>query len=202
MRPVLGVHWKDWCLGWNSNTLPTSCEMLTHWKRLWLREGLGAGGEGDDRGWDGWMTSPSRCTWVWVNSRSWWWTGRPGMLGFMGSQRVGPDWATELNWTVLIKKTLYLSTLPPSYFFSKNNCVSKQNTVFFNFASFLFLFQNKLNCNSLFVAIVISHVTVLHKAESLLYIWELSGEISLESKRNSYPPPVWCLLIFWVGDDR
>ena len=51
------------------------------------------------RGWDGWMTSPTWCTWVWVNSGSWWWTGRPGVLRFMGSQRVGHDWATELNWT-------------------------------------------------------------------------------------------------------
>ena len=60
---------------------------------------LRAEGEGDDRGWDGWMASPTRWTWVWVNSRSWWWTGRPGVLQFMGSQRVGHDWATELNWT-------------------------------------------------------------------------------------------------------
>ena len=59
---------------------------------------LGAGGEGDDRGWDGWMASSSRWTWVSVNSRSWWWTGRPGVLWFIGSQRVGHDWATELNW--------------------------------------------------------------------------------------------------------
>ena len=65
---------------------------------LSLLEGLGAG-EGDNRGWDGWMVSPTRWTWVWVNSGSWWWTGRPGMLQFMGSQRVGHDWATELNWT-------------------------------------------------------------------------------------------------------
>ena len=57
------------------------------------------GGGGDDRGWDGWMASLARWTWVWVNSRSWWWTGRPGVLRFMGSQRVGHDWATELNWT-------------------------------------------------------------------------------------------------------
>jgi len=61
--------------------------------------GLGAGGEGDDRGWDGWMASLTRYTWVWVNSGSWWWTGRPGVLRFMGSQRVGHNWATELNWT-------------------------------------------------------------------------------------------------------
>ena len=61
--------------------------------------GMGAVGEGDDRGWDGWMASPTRWTWVWVNSRSWWWTGRPGVLQFMGSRRVGHDWVTELNST-------------------------------------------------------------------------------------------------------
>ena len=74
---------------------------LTHWKRPWCWEGLGAGGEGDDRGWDGWMALSTRWTWVWVNSGSWWWTGRPGVLRFMGSQRVGHNWATELNWTEL-----------------------------------------------------------------------------------------------------
>ena len=84
-------------LSWNSSTLATSCEELTHWKRLWCWEGLGAGGEGDNRGWDGWMASLTRWTWVWVNSGSWWWTERPGMLG---SQRVEHDWVTELNWTL------------------------------------------------------------------------------------------------------
>ena len=64
-------------------------------------EGLGARGEGDDRGWDGWMASLTRWTWVWVNSESWWWTGRPGMLRFMGSQRVGHYWATDLIWSDL-----------------------------------------------------------------------------------------------------
>ena len=82
--------------------LATWCRELTHWKRSWCWEGLGAGGEGDDRGWDGWMASPIRWTWVWINSGSWWWTGRPGMLWFMGSQRVRHDWATELNWTDLV----------------------------------------------------------------------------------------------------
>ena len=78
--------------------LTNSCEDLTHWKRLWCWEGLGAGGEGDARRWDGWMASPTRWTWVCVNW-SWWWTGRPGMLQFLGTQRVRHDWATELNWT-------------------------------------------------------------------------------------------------------
>ena len=95
---VTGVHWKDWCWSWNSNSLATSCEELTHWKRPWCWEGLGAGEEGGDRGWDGWMVSLTRWTWVCVNSRSCWWTGRPGVLWFMGLQRVRHDWATELNW--------------------------------------------------------------------------------------------------------
>ena len=69
------LSWKDWC-----------------WERL------RAGGEGDNRRWDGWMASPTQWTWVWVDSRSWWRTGRPGMLLFMGSQRVGHDWEAELNW--------------------------------------------------------------------------------------------------------
>ena len=58
-----------------------------------------ARGEGEDRGWDGWMASLTRWTWVWVNSGNWWWTGKPGMLRFMGLQRVRHDWVTELNWT-------------------------------------------------------------------------------------------------------
>ena len=97
-RSTLGVLWREWCWSWNSSTLATSCEELTHWKRLWCWEGLRARGEGDDRGWDGWMASPTGWTSVWVNSGSWWWTGRPGVVRFIGSQRVGHDWATELNW--------------------------------------------------------------------------------------------------------
>ena len=59
------------------------------------------GGEGDDRGWDGWMASPTRWTWVWASFGSWWWTGKPGVLQSMGSQRVRQDWATQLNWRSL-----------------------------------------------------------------------------------------------------
>ena len=83
---------------WNSNTLATWCEELTHWKRPWCWEKLKARGEGDDRGWDCWMASPIRWTWVWASSRRWWWTGKPGVLQSMGN-RVGHDWVTELNWT-------------------------------------------------------------------------------------------------------
>ena len=106
-------------LGKYLNGITSSCEELTHWKRLWCWEGLGAGGEGDDRGWDGWMASLTRWMWVWVNSGSWWWTGRPGVLQFMGSQRVRHDLATELNWTdgafkssdiFLEKKVIYVQS--------------------------------------------------------------------------------------------
>ena len=68
---VLRVHWKEWYWSWNSNTLATWCEELTHWKRPWCWERLRAGREGDDKGWDGWMESPTQWTWAWVNSR-WW----------------------------------------------------------------------------------------------------------------------------------
>ena len=87
--------WKDWC--WNSNTLATWCEELTHWKRPWCWERLKVG-EGDCWGWDGFMASLTRWTWVWASSRSWWWTGKPGMLQSMGSQRVRYNWVTEMNW--------------------------------------------------------------------------------------------------------
>ena len=86
LKPVLWPpHAKSWLIGKDSDA-----------GRDW-----GAEEEGDDRGWDGWMASPTRWTWVWVNSGSLWWTGRPGMLAFMGSQRVGHDWETELNWNEL-----------------------------------------------------------------------------------------------------
>ena len=98
-KSVLNIHWKDWCWTWSSNTLVPLWEKLTHWKRLWCWERLKVGGEGDDRRWDGWMASPTQCTWVWVNSGSWWWTGKPCVLQSMRSQRVRHDWATELNWT-------------------------------------------------------------------------------------------------------
>jgi len=91
-----------------ANTLATWFEEPTHWKRPWCWEKLKVRGEGDDRGWDGWMASPTQWSWVWVNSGSWWWTGRPGVLQSMGSQGVGHDWATELNWTFLLKHLIIL----------------------------------------------------------------------------------------------
>ena len=88
----------------NSNTLATWCKELSHLKRPWCSERLRAGGERDDKGWDDWMASPTQWIWILVNSRSWWWTGRPGMLHFMGLQRVGHDWTTELNWAELTSR--------------------------------------------------------------------------------------------------
>ena len=98
-KEIQPIHSKEnWCWSWNSNTLATWCEELTHLKRPWCWKRLKGGREGDDRGWDGWMASSTQWTWVWVNSRSWWWTERPGILQSMGSQRVRHDWVTELNF--------------------------------------------------------------------------------------------------------
>ena len=85
-------------------------------KKPWCWERLKAGGEGDDREWDGWVVSLTQWTWVWVNSGSWWWTGRPGVLQSMGLQRVGHDWATELNWTELsdLPSLVRSSLCPPT----------------------------------------------------------------------------------------
>ena len=83
------------------NTLPTWCEEPTHLKRPWCWEGLKVGGEGDDRGWDGWMASWTKWMWVWVNSGSYWCTGRPGVLQSIRLQRVRLDWTEWLNWTEL-----------------------------------------------------------------------------------------------------
>ena len=86
-----------WCWNWNFNTLATWCEELTHLKWTWFWERLKAGGEGDDR-WDGWMASLTQWTWVWSSSRSWWWTGRPGILQAMELQKES-DMTERLNWT-------------------------------------------------------------------------------------------------------
>ena len=101
---ILRVHWKDWCWSWNSNNLATWCKELTHLKRPWCWERLMAGGEGDNRGWDGWMASPTQWTWIWVNSRSWWRTGREAWcVAVYGVTKIGYDWATELNWSITLK---------------------------------------------------------------------------------------------------
>ena len=101
------IHWKDWC--WNSYTLATWCEELTDWKRPWCWERLKAGEEGDDRGWDGWMASPTQWIWVWVNSESWWWTGKPEVLHPWG-HKVS-DTTEQLNWTDKSQVTIENTTI-------------------------------------------------------------------------------------------
>ena len=84
-------------LMWSSNTLATWCKETTHWKRLWCWERLKAGGEGDDRGQDGWMASSTQWAWVWASSGRWWRTGKPGVLQSTGSQRIGHEWLSDYN---------------------------------------------------------------------------------------------------------
>ena len=91
-------HWLKTMAVKNPSALDFSNrEELIHLKRLWCWERLRAGGEGYNRGWDSWMASSTQWTWVWVNSDSWWWTGRPGVLQSMGLQRVRHNWATVLT---------------------------------------------------------------------------------------------------------
>ena len=95
-KEIKPVHPKG-----RTDALATWCEELIHLKRPWYWERSKVGGEGDDRGWDGWLASPTQRTWVWVDSRSWWRRGRPGVLQSMGLQRVRQDWATELtDWLI------------------------------------------------------------------------------------------------------
>ena len=103
-RLALGFLWKEWCWSWNSSTLATSCEELTHWKRLWCWEGLGAGGEGDDRGWDGWMASLT-------DGRESEWT--PGVGDGQGGLACCDSWGLKesdtterLNWTEAINSNI------------------------------------------------------------------------------------------------
>ena len=97
-----GCSLKGLMLSWSSNTLATWCEEPTHLKRPWCWERLRAGGEGD-RGWDGWMALLTQWTWVWVNSGSWWWGGRPVMLWSWGCKES--DTTEQLNWTELMHPT-------------------------------------------------------------------------------------------------
>ena len=91
---MLNIHWQDWCGNWSSSPLATWCEEPTHWKTPWCWEKLKAGGEGDNRGWDGGMASPTRWAWVWA-PRRWWRTGKPGVLQSVGSK----SWTQLSDWT-------------------------------------------------------------------------------------------------------
>ena len=97
---------SSWAWSWSSNPLATWCEELIHWKTPWCWERLKAG-EGDDRGWDGWTASLSQWIWVWASSGRWWRTEESGLLQCMGSQRVGHDWVTELNWILTLNPLTY-----------------------------------------------------------------------------------------------
>ena len=128
-KSVLNIHWKEWCWSWNSNTLATWCEVLTHLKRPWCWERLKAGGEGDDRGWDGCMASPTQWTWVWVNSESWWcagsqhgsshpWQRSCGEAWYakasqdLRASRPGPAWASTPKPESVCFTILWLSPTP------------------------------------------------------------------------------------------
>ena len=110
-KSVLNIHWKHWRWRWNSNCLATWWEELTHLKRPWFWEILKAG-EGENRGWDGWMASLTQWTWVWASSGNWWWTGKPGVLQSMRLQRVRHDWVTELNTLHEFSRPEYWSGSP------------------------------------------------------------------------------------------
>ena len=102
--------------------LATWCKKLTHWKRPWCWEILKVGGEWEDRGWDGWMASLTQWSWVWVNSESCWWIGRPAVVQSMGLQRVEHNWANELNWTEIwleVKNRFYTE----QYSVAKNSLI-------------------------------------------------------------------------------
>ena len=139
IRP--GCSLEGLMLSWNSNTLATWCEELTHLKRPWCWKTLKTGGEGD-RGWGGWMASLTQWTWVWVSSWSWCWTRRPGLLQLMGSQRVEHNWVTEhgLNYQSL-------------YIFLQNSLLLQDYSIllvqiFFNFyLLFIIVVALDLHCN-------------------------------------------------------
>ena len=126
---------QDWCWNWHSNTLATWCEELTYLKRPWCWERLKVGGEGDDRGWDGWMAS--------LTQWRWWQTVRPGVLQSMGSQRVGHDWATELNWAVKVRYETYGSRRHSSFRGLKNNKIPSY-TFSFKCSLLIYLFLTAL----------------------------------------------------------
>ena len=110
LKEINPEYWKDWCGSWKSNALATWCEELIHLERPWCWQTMMVRGEGDDRGWDGWMASPTQWTWVWVGSRSWWWTGKPDVLQSMGCKEL--DMTEQLNWTPISCKSGPITETP------------------------------------------------------------------------------------------
>ena len=103
-KSVPNIHWKDWCWSWNSNTLATWCEELTHLKGPWKM----AGGEGDDREWGGWMALLTWYTWVWASSGSWWRTGKPG-VPVHGVAKSRTRLSDSADWTERLSTYIYVS---------------------------------------------------------------------------------------------
>ena len=107
-KEIKPVNWKDWSRSFN--TLATWYEELTHWKRPWYWERLKAGGEGDNRGWDGWMASRTQWTWVWASSGSWWWIGKPSCYSPWSCKELGTT--EQLNWLTILSQGEQLWQLP------------------------------------------------------------------------------------------
>ena len=166
MKSVLNIHWKERCWSWSSNTLAIWYEELIHWKIPWCSERLKARGEGDNRRWDGWMTS---LTWVWASSGGWCWTGEPGVLQSMESQWVGHDWMTELKWFLSLTESfpqfVMIHTVKG---FSVVN--ETEVDVFLAFPRFLY--------DSVNVGNLISDLSAFSKAR--LDIWKFSVHIMLK----------------------
>ena len=154
--PVLWPpHAKSWLIG-----------------RLWCWEGLGAGGEGDGRGWDGWMASLTLWTWVWVKSGSWWWTGRPGVLWFMGSQRVGHKWVTELKHTCTHTHTGHIPwKATPSEVFCLHFLMQKDLRVYVAITRIWSLVLNRLFRYSLILSISFTNRFFSSKVSSTVWPW-------------------------------
>ena len=187
----------------------SASRILTHLKRPWCWGRLKVGGEGDDRGWDGWMASLTEWKWVWVNPGSWWWTGRPGMLQSMGSQRVGHNWATELNWTelrILTKrapKWLYQFIVP--LLVCKNCCCSTSLPILgifcFNFnhsGGYIQVFHYHLHLSSMSNGIITQWNTIQPKRMNSLQlhatIW--MNLINVIDKGNQTEKNAYCTIPF------
>ena len=174
-----------------------------------MLEGLGAGGEGDDRGWDGWMASPTWWTWVWVNSRSLWWTGRPGVLRFMGLQRVGHDWATDLIWFYCNALNLRCMSFM-TFIINPSFLARLAETFIFAFFLVQYSFENDRNicCHSILIIVAIKmmkrmmNVIVTYFLCSYLFSMNVDNflcplylamhNIYLKSVLNSWYAPLSC----------
>ena len=96
-KSVLNIHWKAWCWSWNPQYFGHLTHRTDSFEKTLMLGKIEGRRRKDDRRWDGWMASTTRWTWVWASSRSWWWTGRPGVLLPIGWQRVRHNWVTELT---------------------------------------------------------------------------------------------------------